>query len=86
MIAKEEEGEHLLDAIDAAEAKRIAGDASDPVLTWDEVKDDFIKNRIVEVRAQEPPGTQPDVVRARETPAPTLPPQSLPLGQLTRGI
>ena len=50
MIAEEEDYEHLLDAVDAAEAKRISEDASDPVLTWDEVKDELIRNRIAKVR------------------------------------
>ena len=50
VIMEEEDYEHLLDAVDAAEAKRISEDASDPVLTWDEVKDELIRNRIAKVR------------------------------------
>lgn len=50
VIMEEDEYERLLDAIDAAEAKRIAGDGSDPVLSWDEIKDEFIRNRIAEMR------------------------------------
>ncbi len=50
VIMEEDEYERLLDAIDAAEARRIAEDRSDPVLTWDDIKDEFVKNRIAEVR------------------------------------
>ncbi len=52
VIMEEDEYERLLDAIDAAEAKRIAGDGSDPMLSWDEIKDEFIKNRIAEMRGR----------------------------------
>ncbi len=53
VIMEEDEYERLLDAVDAAEAKRIIQDTSDPVLTWDEVKDELIRNRIAKVRERQ---------------------------------
>ncbi|MFO8057690.1 MAG: hypothetical protein R6V10_10360 [bacterium] len=50
VIMDEEDYDRLLDAIDLAEAERIAKDPKDPVLTWNEVKEEFIKNRIAEMR------------------------------------
>lgn len=50
VIMDEEDYDRLLDAVEVVEAERIARDARDPVLTWDEIKDDFIKNRIAEMR------------------------------------
>ena len=52
VIMDEDDYDRLLDAIDLAEAERIARDPKDPVLTWDEIKDEFIKNRIAEMREQ----------------------------------
>ena len=52
VIMSEEEYERLLDEIDAADAERIANDPSDPVLTWDEIKHDFTRNRIAEARKE----------------------------------
>jgi DNA-binding XRE family transcriptional regulator len=50
VIMDEEEYDRLLDVADAAEARRIKADAADPVLTWDQVKDRFLQNRVAEVR------------------------------------
>ena len=50
VVMSEDEYERLLDAIYGADAKRIANDKSDRVLTWDEIKHEFLKNRIAEVR------------------------------------
>ena len=50
VIMDEEDYDRLLDDIDLAEAERIARDPKDPVLTWDEIKDEFIQNRIAEMR------------------------------------
>jgi DNA-binding XRE family transcriptional regulator len=50
VIMDEGQYDYLLDAIDAVEAERIATDQKDRILSWDEVKDDFIVNRIAEVR------------------------------------
>jgi len=52
VIMDEEDYDRLLDAIDVAEAERIARDPKDPVLGWEEIKDDFIKNHIAEMRDQ----------------------------------
>lgn len=52
VIMDEEQYERLLDAIDATEAERIAADPDDRILTWDEVKDEFVRNRIAKVREQ----------------------------------
>lgn len=50
VIMDEHEYDRLLDVIDAAEAERIARDPNDPVLTWNQIKTEFIKNRIAETR------------------------------------
>ena len=51
-IMSEKDYEALLDDIDAADAERIANDESDRILTWDEIKDEFMRNRIAEVRKE----------------------------------
>ena len=50
VIMSEKEYERLLDEIDAADVERIAKDESDRVLTWDDIKHEFLRNRIAEVR------------------------------------
>lgn len=50
VIMDEEDYDRLLDAIDVVQAERIAADSNDPVLAWDDIKDEFITNRIAEVR------------------------------------
>ena len=50
VIMDEEDYDRLLDTIDLVEAERIATDPKDPVLTWDEIKDEFVRNRIAEMR------------------------------------
>ena len=50
VIMDEEDYDRLLDVADAADARRIKADDSDPVLTWDQVKDRFLRNRVAEVR------------------------------------
>lgn len=52
VIMSEKDYEALLDEIDAADAERIANDESDRILTWDEIKDEFMRNRIAEVRKE----------------------------------
>ena len=51
-IMSEEDYEALLDEIDAADAERIANDPNSRFLTWDEIKDEFMRNRIAEVRKE----------------------------------
>jgi len=46
----EDDYDRLLDAIELAEAERIKNDPNDPVLAWDEVKDQLITNRVAELR------------------------------------
>ena len=48
----EDEYDRLLDVVDAVEAERIAKDPKDRILTWDEIKEEFIVNRIAEIREQ----------------------------------
>jgi DNA-binding XRE family transcriptional regulator len=50
VILDEEQYDRLLDAVDAVEAEKIAGDPKDRILRWDEIKGEFIVNRIAEVR------------------------------------
>ena len=50
VIMEEEQYNRLLDAIDAAEAQRIASDQSDRILAWDEIKREFIINRVADAR------------------------------------
>jgi ribosome-binding protein aMBF1 (putative translation factor) len=50
VILEEAEYERLLDAVDAAEARRILDDETDPVLDWSEACRELITNRIAEVR------------------------------------
>lgn len=38
------------DDLDAAEARRVAADEKDRVLAWDEIKGDFLRNRIAVIR------------------------------------
>jgi len=52
VIMDEEDYDRLLDAIDVVEAERIAADPNDPVLGWDEIKDELIRNRIAAVREE----------------------------------
>jgi ribosome-binding protein aMBF1 (putative translation factor) len=50
VILEEAEYERLLDAVDAAEARRILDDETDPVLDWSEACRELVTNRIGEVR------------------------------------
>jgi DNA-binding XRE family transcriptional regulator len=52
VIMDEEDYDRLLDAIDLVEAERTARDPEDPVLTWEEIKEEFVKNRIADMREQ----------------------------------
>jgi len=51
-IMSEEDYEALLDEIDAADAERIANDPNSRFLTWGEIKDELMRNRIAEVRKE----------------------------------
>jgi len=50
VVLPEEEYESLLDALDNLEAERIENDPNDPVLKWEDVRREFIQNRIVKAR------------------------------------
>jgi len=50
VILDEEEYERLLDAADAADARRILDDETDPVFDWSEASGELVTNRIAEIR------------------------------------
>ena len=71
VIMDEEDYDRLLDVIDLAEAERIARDPKDPVLAWEEIKDEFITNRITNMREQAGI-TQKELARRLKVQQPTI--------------
>jgi DNA-binding XRE family transcriptional regulator len=50
VVLTEDEYEHLLDRLDAAEARRALADSTDPELDWSTAGNEIISNRIAEIR------------------------------------
>jgi ribosome-binding protein aMBF1 (putative translation factor) len=51
VVLAEDEYDRLLDAVDAAEARRVLADPHDRELDWREASKDLVTNRIAEARA-----------------------------------
>lgn len=50
VILSEEDYEKLLDRLDDIEIDKVLEDESDPIVPWEEVKDEIMQNRISEAR------------------------------------